>query len=311
MKTRNRLALALGLAAVLAVGVFVASDRLRADPQERKAEEKEQPANPRRTAFIEAFDKGDAKAVAAFWTPDAIYIDQEGREYKGRDAIEKLYEKVFADNKGGKLSIHVLSSKEVTPDVRLQDGITEVTSAGGGPGSAAHFTAVLVKKDGEWFLQSVHDSVASAPSNVARLEELDWLIGDWVGEVEKGESATASYDWAEDQNFIVSTFATTLDGVPVIGGTQWIGWDAIDKQVRSWSFYSRGGFGEAVWTKDGNGWSLKTTARTADGKKASATNVITKTDNDHMTWQMTKLTVDEKQLPDPKPVKMKRVKDQP
>ena len=55
--------------------------------------------------------------------------------------------------------------------------------------------------------------------------------------------------------------------VPVVGGTQWIAWDAIDKQIRSWSLYSGGGFGEAVWTKDGNEWAVKTMARSADGRK--------------------------------------------
>jgi hypothetical protein len=40
----------------------------------------------------------------------------------------------------------------------------------------------------------------------------------------------------------------------------------------------------------------------------SATNVVTKTDDDHMAWQMTRLTVDGASLPDPKAVKMKRVK---
>ena len=90
---------------------------------------------------------------------------------------------------------------------------------------------------------------------------------------------------------------------------KWIAWDAIDKQIRSFSFYSGGGFGEAVWSKDDNKWSVKTTARTANGQKVSATNVVTKTDNDHVTWQMTKLIVDGKSLPDPKPVKMKRVKE--
>jgi hypothetical protein len=99
-----------------------------------------------------------------------------------------------------------------------------------------------------------------------------------------------------------------VDGVPVVGGTQWIGWDAVDKRIRSWSFYSRGGFGEATWTKDGDKWVLTTTARTADGKKASVTNIVTKTDDDHVTWQMTRLTVDGESMPDPKPVKMKRVK---
>ncbi|HEY7154635.1 MAG TPA: SgcJ/EcaC family oxidoreductase [Gemmataceae bacterium] len=308
MKTRRRLALALGLAAILAVGVFVAAGRSPADAEEQKAEEKEPLAKGRRAAFIAAFEKGDAKAVASFWTPDATYVDQVGREYKGRTAIEQLYEKTFAARKGAKLAIRVTSAKLLTPDVALQDGITEVTPSEGGLGTAARFSAVLVKKDGEWYLQSVRDAVVHPPSNAEHLEGIEWLIGEWTGEAEKGESSTASYDWAENQNFIVSSFATTVDGVPVVGGTQWIGWDAIDKQIRSWSFYSRGGFGEAAWTKDGDKWALKTTARTAAGKKASATNLVTKTDDDHMTWQMTKLTVDGESIPDPKPVKMKRVR---
>jgi uncharacterized protein (TIGR02246 family) len=244
--------------------------------------------------------------------PDATYVDQVGEEYKGRAAIEQLYEKVFAARKGAKLTIEVTSAKQVSPDVVVEDGITEVTSDEGGPGSAAQFTAVLVKKDGEWYLQSVHDSVAHPPSNADHLEDLEWLIGEWTGETEKGESAAATYEWAENQNFIVSSYATTVDGVPFAGGTQWIGWDAVEKQVRSWSFYSGGGFGEATWTKEGNTWAVKTTAKTRDGKRVSATNIVTKTDDDHLTWQMTKLTLDDQVIPDPKPVKLKRVdSDQP
>jgi uncharacterized protein (TIGR02246 family) len=307
MKTRKRLVLALGLAAVVAAGGLVAADRLLAGADGRKADEKGQPAQGRREAFIAAYNRGDAKAVGAFWTADATYVDQVGHEYKGRAAIEQLYEKVFAARKGAKLTIHVTAARQVSPDVALEEGVTEVTPAEGGLGTAARFSAVLVRKDGEWYLESVHDSVYHPPSHAEHLEDLEWLIGEWAGEAERGESAVASYEWAENQNFIVSSFATTVDGVPVVGGTQWIGWDAVEKQVRSWSFYSRGGFGEAAWTKDGNTWALKTTARTADGKRVSATNLVTKTDDDHLTWQMTKLTVDDESLPDPKPVKMKRV----
>jgi uncharacterized protein (TIGR02246 family) len=307
MTTRQRFALALGFAACLAAGGFVALRTTPAGAEPPKAEEKALDKD-RRAAFIAAFNKGDAKAVAAFWTPDAVYVDQDGREHKGREAIEKLYEKVFADNKGAKLAIHVTSFKQVTPDVVLEDGVTEVTPAGGGFPTADQFSAVLVKKDGEWYLQSIHETEPKLPSNADRLEDIEWLIGDWTGENEKGESGSASYDWAENKNFIVSSFATTLDGFAVAGGTQWIGWDAVDKQVRSWSFYSGGGFGEAVWTRDGNKWALKTTARTAAGKKVSATTIVTKTDNDHLMWQVTKLTVDGESLPDLKPVKMKRVK---
>jgi uncharacterized protein (TIGR02246 family) len=300
--------LTLGVAAILAAGGLVAVGRLPAHAEDRKAEEKEQPAKGRRAEFIAAFNRRDARAAASFWTPDATYVDQVGNEYKGRTAIEQLYEKVFAARPGAKLTIHVTSFKQVSPDVVLEEGMTEVTPSEGGLGTTARFSAVLVKKDGDWYLESVHDSVAHPPSNAGHLEGLEWLIGEWAGEAEKGESATATYDWAENQNFIVSSFATTLDGVPVVGGTQWIGWDAVEKQVRSWSFYSRGGFGEAAWTKDGNKWSIKTSARTADGKKVSATNIVTKTDDDHMTWQVTKLTVNGESLPDAHPVKMKRIK---
>jgi uncharacterized protein (TIGR02246 family) len=308
MKTGRRLALALGFAALVAIaGNFVALRTIPAVAQESKAEEQAIDKD-RRVAFIAAYDKGDAKAVATFWTPDATYVDQEGREHKGRAAIEKLYEKVFAENKGAKLAIHVTAMKQLTPDVILQDGITEVTPAGGGFPSAAGFSAVLVKKDGEWYLQSIRETEPQALSNAEHLEDIEWLIGEWTGENEKGESAIATYDWAENENFIVSKFATVLDGNPVAGGTQWIGWDAVEKQIRSWSFYSAGGFGEAVWTRDGNKWTLKTTARTAAGKKVTATNLVTKTDDDHLTWQVTKLIVDGESLPDLKLVKMKRVK---
>ena len=262
----------------------------------------------RAQAFIDAFNKGDAKAVAAFWMPDAEYTDQAGRQTKGREAIEKLYEKVFAGQKGAKLNIMVTSIKQVTPDVGIEEGINQVTPADGGPGSAARFSAVFVKKDGEWYLQNVQESVVRPPSNAEHFEDLDWLLGNWTGEADKGESGTASYAWAENQNFIVSNFATTLNGAPVAGGTQWIAWDPIEKQVRSWSFYSGGGIGEAVWTNDGKQWSIKVNAKTRDGKKVSATNILTRVDDDHCTWQMTKLTVDDQPQPDPRPLKMKRVK---
>jgi uncharacterized protein (TIGR02246 family) len=258
--------------------------------------------------FIAAYNRGDAKAVAAFYVPDAEYTDQVGNQTKGREAIEKLYGKVFAANKGAKLDVIVSSTKLLTPDVAREEGISQVTPADGGPGSAARFAAVLVKKDGEWYIESVQESVVHPPSNAAHFEDLEWLLGDWTGESDKGESGKASYSWAENRNFIVSPFATTLNGVPVAGGTQWITWDAVDKQVRSYSFYSGGGVGEGVWTHDGAQWTIKVTAKTAAGKKVTATNILTRVDDDHCTWQITKLTVDDQPQPDPRPLKMKRVK---
>jgi uncharacterized protein (TIGR02246 family) len=309
MRKRRWFGLAFGLAAALAFGPLVVAGKLPEESAQPQAKGKETLGKGKRAQeFIAAFEKGDAKAVASFWTEDGDYTDETGREFKGRAAIQKMYEKFFVGKKGMKLNIIVTSARMVGTDVALEDGITEVTPAEGGLPSSAHFSAVLVRKNGEWYFESVRDSVPHPPSNAEHFEDLEWLLGEWTGEAEKGESAKASYAWADNRNFIVSSFATTVDGVPVVGGTQWIGWDAVDKQIRSWSFYSGGGIGEAVWTQSGNQWVIKTTARTAAGKKVSATNILTRVDDDHSTWQMTKLIVDGEPMPDAKPVKMKRVK---
>ena len=293
MKTQRLVGLALCLAAALAVGQFAAGGKTPGLPQAARTQTDPAQGNGKRAqAFIDAFNKGDAKAVAAFWTPDGDYIDEAGKQIKGRAAIEKLYDKVFAAMKGAKLTVTVTSTKMVGTDVLLEDGISEVTPANGDPTTSTRFSAVLVKKAGEWYFESVRESLASPPSNGEHLEDLAWLIGDWKGEADKGESGTASYSWAENQNFIVSEFATTLNGIPVVGGTQWIGWDAVDMRIRSWSFYSGGGFGEAAWTKDGGNWVTKVTARTAEGKKVAATNTLTRVDADHLTSQISQLTVD-------------------
>ena len=297
-----------GLVAAVAFGpMLMKAEKMPAQPAQPGTQAKQAPVKGERAQeFITAFNRGEAKALAGFWIPDGDYVDQVGRQFKGRAAIEKLYRKVFAENKGAKLAITVTSARRVGADVVLEDGLTEVTAADGGPPDVTRFSAVLVRKDGEWYLESVHDAPAQPPTNAEHFEDLAWLIGEWTGESAKGESNRASYDWAENGNFIVSSFATTLDGDPVVGGTQWIAWDAVDKRIRSWSFYSGGGFGEAAWSKDGNRWALKTTARTAGGKNVSATNIMTRIDDDHMTWQMTELNVDGKSLPAPAPVKLKR-----
>jgi len=309
MRKRRIGILAVGLGVTLAIGLFLGVGTMPAQQEGGGDNGKEKLGHGKRAqAFIAAFNNGDAKAVAGFWTPDGDYTDQIGRKYKGRAALEKLYTKVFAEAKGAKLTIHVASIRLVTPDVAIEEGITEVTPADGGPPTAAAFTAVGVKKDGEWYFESVHDSIARPPSNAERFEDLEWLIGEWTGEETKGESARSSYAWAENKNFIVSNFATTLSGVPVVGGTQWIAWDAVEKQIRSYSFYSGGGIGEGIWTNNGKSWNIKTTAKAANGKRLSAINVVTRVDADHATWQITQLNVDGKMMPDAPAVKLKRVK---
>ena len=259
-------------------------------------------------AFVAAFDKGDAKAVAAFWTADGDYVDETGRHMKGREEIEKAFTEFFSENKGLKAQIHTESLRFVTPDVAVEDGVTAVSEADGGPPSRARYTVVHVKKDGKWMLGSVRDTPYAPPSKLEHLKELEWAIGDWTNESDKGETAQISFEWAENQNFIHGTFAVLFKNIEVTGGTQTIGWDPIKKQIRSWTFDEDGAFGEATWTRDDNRWVIKTELVLPDGKKFAGTNIITHVSADAVTWQSKDRTVDGKPVPDIKEIKMKRVK---
>jgi uncharacterized protein (TIGR02246 family) len=301
---RKRLFLLLALP-LMAVGLEARP--LAADDVTDKAKE-EAALLKRAEAFVEAFHKGDAKAVAAFWTPDGDYTDQTGKQYKGRDAIEKAFAGFFKENKGLKLRIDITGLKFVTADVAIEDGTTSVIPPDGGPPSRARYTIVHVKKEGTWLLSSVRDTPYTPPSNHEYLAGLEWLIGDWASDGDKGEVVRVAFSWTESRNFVTAAFATTFKNITIGGGTQWIGWDPLAKSVRSWTFESGGGFGEGTWTQDGDKWVAKSTGVAREGKKLTATHVLTRLDADTLSWEAKDRTEDGKPLPDTKPVKMKRVK---
>lgn len=259
-------------------------------------------------AFVEAFHKGDAKALANLWVADGDYVDQSGCHIKGRDAIEGVFKKLFEENKDLKLRIDSASLRFVTPDLAIEDGTTEVIPPDGGPPSRARYTNVHVKKDGKWGLSSVREAPYAPQTNYQHLRGLEWAIGTWVDEAEKGEVGRFSFEWAENQQFIVSTFSTAFKNITLGSGTQWIGWDPETKTLRSWTFDSNGGFGQGTWTKDGTKWVIKTTTTLRDGKKASSTNVVTRIDANTVAWESKDRTLDGKAMPPIKELRMKRVK---
>jgi uncharacterized protein (TIGR02246 family) len=258
-------------------------------------------------AFVAAFNKGDAKAVGAFFTADADMVDQEGHHVKGRKAIEAMYQNFFSEMKGAKLYLRVKSLRVARADLALEDGESEVVHKDGPP-MAGRYSVVWVKEDGKWMMESVREAHAVPPNNTENLADLAFLIGDWTEDVEKGGSSTASYRWDEDQNFIWNNFDITMKDISVAGGKQIIGWDAAAKKPRAWSFLFNGGFAETVWNKDGdNKWKLHITATQRDGSKVTATNLVKKIDNDHFSMQFVDRKVDGKELPDEKELKLKRV----
>jgi uncharacterized protein (TIGR02246 family) len=300
MKTRFLpLLLPLALVAILAVRPGLAREQ-KDNPDEAALQKNAE-------AFVEAFGKGDAKALAAAWTTDGDYTDQRGRKIKGREAIEKLFSELFAENKGLKLRINIESVSFPLPNVAIEDGVTEVAPEHGPP-SRARYTITHVKKEDRWQIASVRDAMYVSPTNYDHLRGLEWAIGDWVAESPTGEGAHLSFSWAPHQNFIINRFTTTFGDLALGEGTQWIGWDPTAKTIRAWTFETAGGFGEATWSKEGDKWVSKLNAVQRDGTKLTATNTVTRIDPDTLEFQSTDRTIEGKSSPDIKGIKLKRAK---
>jgi uncharacterized protein (TIGR02246 family) len=258
-------------------------------------------------AFVGAFEQGDAKAVAAFWAEDGDYTDVTGRHLQGRAAIANAFQEFFTENKDTKLRIDVISVRFVTPDTAIEDGITSVTSADGSPPNQARYTNVHIKTNGQWFLQSVREASYTPPGNYEHLRTLEWAVGEWVDEGNGSEIDHVRFEWSEDDNFLVSTQDVTMKDTLVSRGTEWIAWDPATCQVRSWSFVTDGSFGENVWSSEGGQWIIETNATLPNGKKLTATNIITREGPDTITWQSKDRTLDGKALPDVEKITMKCV----
>jgi uncharacterized protein (TIGR02246 family) len=70
------------------------------------------------TAYVVAFNNSDAKAVAAMWSPDAVYINPlSDQQVVGREAIEKQFADTFAETKGIKLEASTNSIQFLSPGV--------------------------------------------------------------------------------------------------------------------------------------------------------------------------------------------------
>jgi uncharacterized protein (TIGR02246 family) len=277
------------------------ADAPKADaPKADAPKNEEQAIRTAMQAYEAAFNKGDLDAVMAFWTPDAEFISDDGKAARGRDAIAALTKHAFTEHKGLTVKLVNKSIRFVKPDVALQDAIVTL-SAQDKAADTGPYTAVWTKIDGKWLLASVRDLPEGAPaagSNYSALKQLEWLVGEWTGEA-KDFSASLSIRWDKNQSFLI--IEQTIKMIDQnLSLTQVIGWDASNQQIRSWVFDSRGGFGAAFWTRQGNEWELQVAGVLSDGRTTSSLNRWKYIDDHTADWQSTERQVDSQPMPDVK-----------
>jgi uncharacterized protein (TIGR02246 family) len=242
-------------------------------------------------AFVESFNKTDAVAVAGFYDEAATYTSDSGKYMEGRTAIEAGMKEYFKVNPGARLTLQTTGVREVTPDVAIHSGLA-VFSGTAGAEEVTRFKAVYAKRGDAWKIVELSENVLpAAERGQLELKALDWLTGDWQDQAE-GDSVTTRAAWTKSGHFLRRSISVATGGEESMQATEIIGWDPLKAVIRSWVFDSEGGFGEGVWTQEGNRWVVKTTSTLPNGQRASSLNIFTIRDAGTYTWESTNREVD-------------------
>ena len=107
--------------------------------------------------YVAAFNKGDAKAVAAMYTENSIRVSQAPKSI-GRAAIEKEMAANFAGPfKGTKLTVTQGNVQALSADIEVTEGTYSITGAKGPDGKplpvqTGFYVNTNVKKGGAWLI---------------------------------------------------------------------------------------------------------------------------------------------------------------
>jgi len=259
-------------------------------------------------AFVKAYTAGDAKGVAKLFLSEAQMIDQEGNTTQGREAIEKVFAGIFTARPGAAIDVEIDSLRFIGTALAHETGTTKVKAKSGELVESNHYSVMHVKtRTGQWLMAFAHDVEGGEQMPAERLKPLEWMVGDWIDESHESVVLTSCH-WSENKNFLLQEIKVRIRGINAMDVSQRIGWDPLTKQIRSWSFDSEGGFGEGLWSRDGDRWIVKATGVRRDGVTATATNTFTPTGKSSYTWRSTDRTIGGESAP---PLEVKVVRKPP
>jgi uncharacterized protein (TIGR02246 family) len=258
-------------------------------------------------SYREAFNNQDAESLAQLWTEDGSYVDFTDHEtVQGRPEIEKYFKERFEAEGKSKIDITINSIDFQSGTGATQKGVASVTYEDGSHEKTA-FESKYVKSDSDWLLKKqVSIDLVAPPTHYEHIKDLDWFVGGWVSQDDDTVITKNLYEWDHNKNFLVHSFIMDVLGQKELSGEEVIGWDPIEKKIRSWTFDSDGGFGHGVWSKEDDSWYVAVVYILPDGKRASATHIYTKVDGNAYTFSSVSRDIDGKLLPNIGPFKAVR-----
>jgi len=244
-------------------------------------------------SYVAAFNKGDLNGLLDHFATDADYINDSGKQYRGKAALAELFKRALADLKGSALKATITSLHLVRPEVAVADGSTELTAPDGTTDNG-RFTAVWTKAGDKWLLCSIHDlpESAAAPDSATRqLQQLKWLVGDWTHEG-PDFSVQISGRWTLNKSFLMLEYTVKGKDPEDLVVVQYFGWDPTDEVIHSWFFDSKGGFGGGDWAREGNIWTADWEGVLSEGQTASSVSSLKFIDNNSFLFRSIDREVD-------------------
>ncbi|EAQ81160.1 YybH family protein [Blastopirellula marina] len=293
--------------AMLTFGIIQAEEPLTA--------EEEITANV--VSYIAAFNAADPDRLAEHWAKNAEYLCRTtGEKVVGRDAIRRQFAERCEQGDLPELTVEIDSIRFVKPDVAVEEGTARISHSGETP-KLLSYTAIHVKEDKTWKLDSVHetiisDQLSSEPQvSLARqqLEPLAWLVGRWVDDSE-GATVETIGRWSKNECFLIRSFKVYVSDVVDLDGTEVIGWDPAQQCIRGWVFDSDGGFAEEKWVEEDGRWFVRSTGVLPDARKASSLRTMRRTADDKYESRSICRTLDGELLPDLGPFHVVRQPEQ-
>ena len=255
-------------------------------------------------ALAAAASNGEAERMSILWTADGAYIDADGAQTKGREAIKKRLNDGLTAGRKANLSLSLSAVKLLGTDAAWAEGtVIRQTSVGLEP--STRFVMVLEKQAGKWLIASATETAIANRSAADHLNVVSWLVGEWHAEG-GGTKVKMIGDWTGNKSFINCKFVLEKPGAPVQVENQIIGWDPTKEKIVSWHFDSNGGFGYGTWSKRGGQWVVSAEGVEQSGSRTSAMNIISFSGPNKFTWQSVNREIDGVPVPDTVPLNVEK-----
>lgn len=114
-------------------------------------------------AFAEAWNRGDAKAAASFFTDDGVRVGAFGDIQHGKAEIEAAYDRLLHQTMPGATATQERGSvRMLSADLAIWQGGLEIVPPGGPP-LKGHVVQVLKKIDKRWLTLEAHPKIFPPP----------------------------------------------------------------------------------------------------------------------------------------------------